>query len=699
MKKHFFFLILFSLTLNVFADDKIMANAEFTYNGTVFCQSLGIPLIPTHPNGGTDGTYSATTIAGVGNLVYSTSTGIIDLTASPSGTYIITNTIAPTPGDTIGDIFQQTVIIAPTPDAAFAYDAQAYCIGSNNPILSQTQTNGTYQYTSPTGGILSIDTLTGAIDLATSTIGTFVITHTIPAIGGCPSNSISQSIILNAQADPEFYYDAFAYCKIGTNPLLLHNTGTNGTYSFITLSGGPALNLDPSNGDIQLASSDFGTYIITNTHPANGACPTATHSQTLVIENAPDAEFHYDKTTYCGLYSIPLVLHTSGINGNYTYQVLSGGPNLLLNPLTGSIDLLFTNNGTYLVTNIVPSQGVCKADTHSFQVTYANLPQASIYPTGNFDLCNLDTLLMTSNGGTSYIWLKNTLSVGVVNDTFVVNTPGNYSVIAYNEYNCSDTSEIVSIFQNAQPNADILTGPVLICSGQFTTIVGDGTGISYQWLQNGDSVIGATGQSFTVTQGGFYTFIAENACGLDSSSVYITQSDGLEADFFVQNENIYVGIPAQFRDQSINAYQWDWDFQTGQFSELQNPNYPFPDTGHYLVTMVVTDRFGCKDTAQNTVRVKPFYEDDVFIPNIFSPNNDGYFDALQIKAEGMATLDFQIFDRWGKKVFLTNSSSKSWEGTDLEGLRCNTGTYYYILKGKDGVGNQIERKGHILLAK
>lgn len=676
-----------------------MANAEFSYNGNIFCQSLGLPLSPIHANGGTDGIYTVTTLVGTGSLIYNASTGVIDLTASAVGTYIVTNTIAPTITDPLGDVFQQTIIIAPTPDATFNYDATAFCKGGNNPIITLSQMNGSFHYTSFTGGVLALDTLTGYINLVLSTAGTFTISHNIPPIGGCTGAIYTQTLIINEQSNPEFHYDASAYCKTGTNPVGLHNTGTDGTYHFSVLSGGPALNLAPSTGNIQLAASDFGTYLVTNSFPANGVCAAVNHSETVVIENAPDAEFHYDKGTYCGLYSIPLVLHTSGINGTYSYQSLSGGPNLLLNPITGSIDLLFTNNGSYLVTNIVPSQGVCKADTHSVQVTYANNPQASIFPTGNFDLCNLDTLLMTSNGGTSYIWLKNTLSAGVVNDSFVVNTPGNYSVIAYNEYNCSDTSEIVAVFQNAQPNADILTGPVLICSGQVTTIVGDGTGIHFQWLQNGDSVLGANGQSFTVLEGGFYTFIAENACGFDSSSVYITQSDGLIADFFVENENVYVGIPAHFRDQSVNAYQWDWDYGNGQSSEFQNPNYAFADTGIYTVTMIVTDRFGCQDTAINTVRVKSFYEDDVFVPNIFSPNSDGYFDVLQVKAEGMSVYDFQIFDRWGKKVFHADSPSKLWEGTNLEGLNCNTGIYYFVLKGKDGVGNAIERKGSILLAK
>lgn len=699
MKKIFFFFFL-SLTISYLsAKDKIMANAEFSYNGNVFCQSLGINLFPIHANGGTDGVYTAQTISGTGNLIIDPITGSINLNVSPLGTYIITNTIAPTPTDPLGDIFQQSIIIVATPDAYFAYNANAFCLTDNNPVISLTQNSGTFSYTSSTGGTLNIDTLTGNINLATSTTGNFSISHIIPAIGGCASSVFSQNISLSAQADAEFYYDSYAYCKTGANPNLFHNTGTNGTYTFVALSGGPALNLNPANGAIQLSASDFGTYIITNTHNANGACATTSHSETLVVESAPDAEFHYDKTTYCGLYAIPLVLHVSGINGTYSYETISGGPNLLLNPTTGSLNLVFTDNGTYQVTNIVPSQGVCAADTHKVQVTYASNPIASIFPTGNYDLCNLDTLLMTSNGGISYIWLKNSLSQGVVNDSFVVNTPGNYSVIAYNEYNCSDTSEIVSIFENALPNADILTGPVLICSGQVTTIVGEGIGLSFQWLQNGDSILGATGESLTATQGGFYTFLAQNACGLDSSSVFITKNDGLLADFFVENTLIYEGIPAHFRDQSVNAYQWDWDYGNGDISEFQNPNYAFPDTGKYWVTMIVTDRFGCQDTATQMVVVKSFAEDEVFVPNIFSPNADGNFDDLQIRADGLATFALQIFDRWGKKVFISDTPTKKWQGKNLEGINCNTGVYFFVLKGEDGVGNAIERKGYILLAK
>lgn len=698
--KKIFFLFFLSLAIScLFAKDKIMANAEFSYNGNVFCQSLSINLLPIHTNGGTDGVYTAQTILGTGNLIIDPITGGINLNASPLGTYIITNTIVPTPSDPLGDIFQQSIVIVPTPDAYFTYNAAAFCINANNPIITTAQNTGTFSYTSSTGSTLDIDTFNGNINLATSTAGSFSILHTIPAIGGCAGSVFSQNIIISSQADAEFYYDSYAYCKTGTNPSLFHNTGTNGTYTFVALSGVPALSLNPASGEIQLNASDFGTYIITNTHNANGACPAASHSETLVIESAPDAEFHYDKTTYCGLYTIPLVLHVSGVNGTYSYQTLAGGPNLLLNPNTGSLNLVFTDNGTYQVTNIVPSQGVCPADTHKVQVTYASNPIASIFPTGNYDLCNLDTIQMTSTGGISYIWLKNSLSQGVVNDSFVVNTPGNYSVIAYNEYNCSDTSEIVSIFENAQPNADILTGPVLICSGQVTTIVGDGVGLRFQWLQNGDTILGATGESLTVTAGGFYTFIAQNACGLDSSSVFITQNDGLLADFFVENSLIYEGIPAHFRDQSINAYQWEWDYGNGDISQLQNPSYAFPDTGKYWVTMIVTDRFGCQDTVRQMFVVKSFGEDEIFVPNIFSPNADGIFDDLEVKADGLAVFELQIFDRWGKKVFISDTPTKKWQGKNLEGVNCNTGVYFFVLKGEDGVGNAMQRKGYILLAK
>ncbi len=64
-----------------------------------------------------------------------------------------------------------------------------------------------------------------------------------------------------------------------------------------------------------------------------------------------------------------------------------------------------------------------------------------------------------------------------------------------------------------------------------------------------------------------------------------------------------------FTDESIAAEgelkYWLWSFGTGETSGEQDPFYVYPDSGNYLVEMVVTDINHCRDTAINMLSVFP----------------------------------------------------------------------------------------------
>lgn len=83
-----------------------------------------------------------------------------------------------------------------------------------------------------------------------------------------------------------------------------------------------------------------------------------------------------------------------------------------------------------------------------------------------------------------------------------------------------------------------------------------------------------------------------------------------------------------------------------------------------------------------------YYIDDVelfevecleILPNIFTPNKDGINDVLKFE-----TCDFiintTIYNRWGVKVFETDSINHYWDGRTTSGEPCNAGTYYYIIQ-------------------
>jgi hypothetical protein len=102
---------------------------------------------------------------------------------------------------------------------------------------------------------------------AQSEVGsTVLLTWTVPSMGGtCTSASDVVAITILEEPDAEFSYNGNLFCPNGTtNPIVSHATGTDGRYTYTAPSGGPFLDLNPATGEINLATSDIGTYEVTN---------------------------------------------------------------------------------------------------------------------------------------------------------------------------------------------------------------------------------------------------------------------------------------------------------------------------------------------------------------------------------------------------------------------------------------------------
>jgi len=86
----------------------------------------------------------------------------------------------------------------------------------------------------------------------------------------------------------------------------------------------------------------------------------------------------------------------------------------------------------------------------------------------------------------------------------------------------------------------------------------------------------------------------------------------------------------------------------------------------------------------------------IYIPNAFSPNQDGVNDEFKIYHTGIATLKIEIFSRWGERLFSSNSINSSWNGTFLN-ENCMDGVYAYIIQGTFDNGKTFLYKGNISL--
>jgi gliding motility-associated-like protein len=84
----------------------------------------------------------------------------------------------------------------------------------------------------------------------------------------------------------------------------------------------------------------------------------------------------------------------------------------------------------------------------------------------------------------------------------------------------------------------------------------------------------------------------------------------------------------------------------------------------------------------------------VFVPEGFSPNNDGTNDVLVISGTGGRVVSVQVFNRWGSKVYENNNYQNDWGGSNEDSKELLDATYYYIIKVD---GEDKARTGYITI--
>jgi gliding motility-associated-like protein len=103
-----------------------------------------------------------------------------------------------------------------------------------------------------------------------------------------------------------------------------------------------------------------------------------------------------------------------------------------------------------------------------------------------------------------------------------------------------------------------------------------------------------------------------------------------------------------------------------------------------IYTVTVTNLANCTATASTEILVLNSY--NVYIPNIFTPNNDGINDHFTIQSGPNVSkiVSFRIFDRWGEVVFARNNiqtseTATSWDG-NFKNQKAPMGIYVYVLE-------------------
>jgi gliding motility-associated-like protein len=141
-----------------------------------------------------------------------------------------------------------------------------------------------------------------------------------------------------------------------------------------------------------------------------------------------------------------------------------------------------------------------------------------------------------------------------------------------------------------------------------------------------------------------------------------------------------IAIPVTY---SRNVVTYNWTPATSlSCTDCPNP-YANPKF-NTRYTVAVTDSNGCAASRDITVTVI-CNNSNFFIPNTFSPNNDGQNDVFYVRGRGIERIQsIRIFNRWGQPVFekrdfMANDKSSGWDGT-LKGKPADQDVYVYVIE-------------------
>ena len=169
---------------------------------------------------------------------------------------------------------------------------------------------------------------------------------------------------------------------------------------------------------------------------------------------------------------------------------------------------------------------------------------------------------------------------------------------------------------------------------------------------------------------------------------------------FSPEEPSLLNNKVDFMDKSTGGVAYLWKFDSLGTSLIRNPTFTFRDTGVFNIQQIVLHPSGCSDTATAVIPIYPIVK--LFMPNAFTPNNDGLNDVFIPVGSfiGIRNYNFTIWNRWGDRIFYTDETEGGWNGQrNNNGEIASPGVYAYLLEYTDVKGGRQLLKGYCTLVR
>ena len=476
------------------------------------------------------------------------------------------------------------------------------------------------------------------------------------------------------------------------------NFGNNATPSTSTQQNPTGIVYNsPGNNTVSLSISQFGC---TQSFSVNGGTNTVTVPQAAIGA----------ANQYCVGYDITIQNNSTNAT---SYQWDFGVNNINSDVSTAfQPQYVYPDSGIYTIQLIATNAGVC-SDTAT--IDFWVYPLLNPLINGIEDQCivgnsfNFEAAGAFTNDAT-FLWDFGTAanpsnSILQQEDSVVYTAIGQHVItLTASQYGCVKTvTDSIGLFNS--PIADFSISGGTGCSPVFTQFINNSTSdtpLLYFWNLGDNNSINTINPSYSYENPGTYTVtltvITTQGCK-DTSVMVLPNVINVKpypiAGIIATPYEASIFDPIiTFSDSSKLANHCAIRISDGTFVDTCIYTHTFKDTGYYKATQIVKNELNCVDSMSITVYIFPEYR--MFIPDAFSPNGDGLNDIFKPSIIGVKEFSFDIYDRWGEKIFATNSNNDGWNGT-YKGENSPQSVYLYLIKVIDVKGNPHTYNGKVVL--
>ncbi len=383
------------------------------------------------------------------------------------------------------------------------------------------------------------------------------------------------------------------------------------------------------------------------------------------------------------------------------------------NPISNAEEIIVDQAGMYIIELLDTITGCENRDTLEvfLNENYPIITSAedAVLPCDSED--GILTVTVADDPGYQYDWSSITGTiVGASNtETIAINGVGEYIVeITDPVSNCTSTDTLLVTQLTSEVDLTQLNAADVSCLGENDGLISwqdiSGGTEPYEVYLNGDLIDAPDGLIESLEPGEFLLEIIDaNGCSFENvlnieegPSYDATAEELITID---QGESGQLNVVTSIPENQIDHIIWEpTDYLS--CTDCLNPISTPPSDIEYVVTII--DINGC--WVQDTIRIVVRERINIYVPNTFSPNDDGLNDFFTIYSNGITEiLELSVYNRWGEEVFnrqnfAANEPSLGWDGR-FKQRALNPGVFAYYAIVVFGDGSQEILKGDVTIIK